>query len=368
MMSTCSTRASSDNESDASRAQRQAVGGAPQARSGVERDNQRRKNGGMRKVVCSNVQTPCSDEQPSTSQRLEQMRRQCRRQLSEVSIGPTRATLDQRGREQRMLLREKTKRIQFLKKSYEDIAVEVNNQFDQLSERLLTYKGDPNWLIECFTVIFNEKSETVLNCEAEMRELYREITQLKQAVYSKLQTKISGPSVSSVQRQSTSVQTSVQEASVQPTVFGFPVQQNPFRILENEIHINSESLCSESDEEEDYVPLLDPRRHRKGNSVSTLSDTQESNTCSSEEEQCISIQSAYENKSQQCPSPSDFQSESEIPVPSEKTPPENPQTMSSSQWNPREPPTFSGKLKEDVHQWTAIVTQYFATVSGTDQQ
>ena len=62
MMSTCSTRASSDSESDASRSQRQAVGGAPQARSGVERDNQEKKNGGMRMVVRSSVQTPCSDE------------------------------------------------------------------------------------------------------------------------------------------------------------------------------------------------------------------------------------------------------------------------------------------------------------------
>ena len=42
--------------------------------------------------------------------------------------------------------------------------------------------------------------------------------------------------------------------------------------------------------------------------------------------------------------------------------------MSNSQWKPREPPTFSGRLKEDVHQWTAIVTQYFATVPGTNQQ
>ena len=96
MMSTCSTKMSSDNESDASRSQRQAVGGAPQARSGVERDNLREENGGMRMVVHSSCQTPCSDEnQPSTSQRLEQMRRQCRGQLSEVNIGPTRATLDQ---------------------------------------------------------------------------------------------------------------------------------------------------------------------------------------------------------------------------------------------------------------------------------
>ena len=42
--------------------------------------------------------------------------------------------------------------------------------------------------------------------------------------------------------------------------------------------------------------------------------------------------------------------------------------MSRSEWEPREPPTFSGRLKEDVHQWTAIVTQYFAMVPGTHQQ
>ena len=53
---------------------------------------------------------------------------------------------------------------------------------------------------------------------------------------------------------------------------------------------------------------------------------------------------------------------------SENTPPENPQTMSRSEWKPREPPTFSGRLKEDVHQWTAIVTQYFTLVPGTNQQ
>ena len=51
---------------------------------------------------------------------------------------------------------------------------------------------------------------------------------------------------------------------------------NPFRILGSEIHLQSEMLCPESDEEEEYVPLLDPRRHRAGNSVSSLSDSQES--------------------------------------------------------------------------------------------
>ena len=371
MMTTCSMKASSDNESDASRSQRQAVGGAPQARSGVERDNQRRKNGGMRKVVRSSVQMHCSDEaQPSTSQQIQQMRRQCRGQLSEVSIGPTRATLDQRRRDQRALLKEKTKRIQHLKKRCEQIAVDVNNQFDQLSTRLLKYHGDPNWLIECFSIVFNENAKTVLNHEAEVRILYKEIAQLKQAVYKRGQMRRNGPSVSAVQRQSANVHSNVQEAKEQPVVFGFPVESNPFRILDNEIHLNSESLCPESDEEEDYVPLLDPRRHRTGNSVSSLSDTQESITGSSESEHQIKYQSAYQNNYQQCPSPSNDQAESdqEIPVNPENTPTEKSPTMSSSQWNPREPPTFSGRLKEDVHQWTAIVTQYFATVPGTNQQ
>ena len=42
--------------------------------------------------------------------------------------------------------------------------------------------------------------------------------------------------------------------------------------------------------------------------------------------------------------------------------------MSKSEWNPREPPMFSGRLKEDVHQWTAIVTRHFTLVPGIDQQ
>ena len=56
-----STRASSDDESDASRTQRQAIGGAPQARSGVERDNLRDERGASI-IVRSNDETPCNDE------------------------------------------------------------------------------------------------------------------------------------------------------------------------------------------------------------------------------------------------------------------------------------------------------------------
>ena len=110
-MKSCSTRMSSDKEFDASRSQRQAVGGAPQARSGVERVNQRRNPGvSMVDRYCS--ETSCSDEDiPSTSQRLQQVQNQYRGQFAGVDIGVTRATLDQRRREQRAQLRMKTMRI-----------------------------------------------------------------------------------------------------------------------------------------------------------------------------------------------------------------------------------------------------------------
>ena len=123
-----STRASSDNESDASRTQRQAVGGAPQVRSGVERVNQRERRGASI-VVHSGEETPCRDEQnvPSTSQQLQRVRRQCQGQFAGVNIGMTRATLDQRRREQRALLRVKTMRIQHLKKCCKEIAANVNS-------------------------------------------------------------------------------------------------------------------------------------------------------------------------------------------------------------------------------------------------
>ena len=132
----------------------------------------------------SSFQTPCSDENvPSTSQRLQQMRNECRGQFAGVRLGMTRAALDQQRREQRALLKMKTMRIQHLKQRCKEIAANVNNQFDQLSKRLLNYHGDPNWLIECFAVIFNDSAATVLEYENEMKQLYREVAELKHAVY-----------------------------------------------------------------------------------------------------------------------------------------------------------------------------------------
>ena len=74
MMESHSTRASSDKESDASRTQRQAVGSAPQARSGVERDNRRQERGASM-VVHLGEEMPYSDSEnlPSTPQRLQRV-------------------------------------------------------------------------------------------------------------------------------------------------------------------------------------------------------------------------------------------------------------------------------------------------------
>ena len=128
-------------------------------------------------VVRSSGETPYSENehQPSTSQRLQRMRNQCRGQFARANIGMTRAAMDQRRCEQRALLQIKTMRIQHLKKRCEEIAADVNNQFDELSERLLHYKGNPNWLIECFAVVFNESAATVLEYEKEVKQLYKEV-------------------------------------------------------------------------------------------------------------------------------------------------------------------------------------------------
>ena len=60
---------SSDKESDASRAQRQAVGGAPQARSGVEQGNVREERGESM-VASSSGEMSCSEPTHSLSQQL----------------------------------------------------------------------------------------------------------------------------------------------------------------------------------------------------------------------------------------------------------------------------------------------------------
>ena len=270
-----------------------------------------------------------------------------------------------------MLLREKTMRIQYLKKRCEEIAMEVNNQFDQLTKRLLHYQGEPNWLIECFIVIFNESSATVVEYEKEIKQLYKEVAELKQAVYGKVQVQKSGPSVSSVQNIPAVSESNVPEAEGQPTVSGIPVHTNPFRILDHGIQLANEVASVESDsDEEEVVPLLDPRRHRTECSVSSLVYRQDISDGGLPVNSNVSSQSAYRNRNQNCPSPSVNHMNRDIPEDSrsENTPQENPQIMSRSEWKPREPPTFSGRLKEDVHQWTAIVNQYFTLISGTSQQ
>ena len=235
---------------------------------------------------------------------------------------------------------------------------------------MLQYKGDPNWLIECFAVVFNESAATIVEYEKEVKQLYNEVAELKHAVYKRVHLKKSGPSVSSVQK-IPAVTESVPEASSEPTVAGFPTSDNPFRILDHEIQLAGRIASVESDsDDEEVVPLLDPRRQKSEYSVSPLVQKQEISAEKLPADSEISMQSAYRNRDQKCPSPSVNQTERDKPVQSESenTPPENPQTMSRSEWKPREPPTFSGRLKEDVHQWTAIVTQYFAMVPRTNQQ
>ena len=263
----------------------------------------------------------------------------------------TRAALDQRRREQRALLRMKTMRIQHLKKRCEEIAADVNNQFDELSKRLLNYRGDPNWLIECFAVVFNDSAATVVKYENEVKQLYKEVAELKHAVYKRVRVKKSGPSVSSVQNHPAESE-SVPEASNVSIVAGFPVHHNPFKILDHEIQLAGGIASAESDsEDEEVIPLLDPRRNRSDHNVSPVVQKQETNAGKLPAESNINIQPAYRNRDQNCPSPSVNQMERDNPVQTkpENTPPENPQTMSRSEWKPREPPTFSGRLKEDVH-------------------
>ena len=218
-----------------------------------------------------------------------------------------------------------------------------------MSERLLSYHGDPNWLIEYFAVVFNDSAATVVEHEKEVKELYREVAELKHAVYKRVQLKKSVPSVNSVQKVP-AISVTVPEAGSNPSVAGFPVYPNPFRILDHEIHLTGmEDIESDSDNEE-VIPLLDPRRNRSESSVSSMGHKQEVSAGKLPAESDISIQSAYRNRDQNCPSPSVNQLNKDNPVQyeAENTPPENPQTISRSEWKPREPPTFLGRLKEDV--------------------
>ena len=133
----------------------------------------------------------------------------------------------------------------------------------------MNYRGDPNWLIECFAVIFNDSAAIVVEHESEIKQLYKEVAVLKQAVYKKVQVKRNGPSASAVQKHPAVSKTDVPEADSVPSVAGFPVHHNPFRVLDHEIHLTGVNVDSDSDEEE-VVPLLDPRRNRSDHNVFSL--------------------------------------------------------------------------------------------------
>ena len=141
---------------------------------------------------------------------------------------------------------------------------------------MLNYQGDPNWLIECFVVIFNDSAAIVVEYENKVKQLYREVAELKHAVYKRVQVKKSGLSVNAVQNVPAESELVVPEASSEPTVAGFPVHHNPFRILDHEIQLADGVASVESDsEDEEIVPLLDPRRNRSDHNVSSLVQKQE---------------------------------------------------------------------------------------------
>ena len=140
-----------------------------------------------------------------------------------------------------------------------------------MSERLLHYQGDPNWLVECFVVVSNESAATVVEYEKEVKQLYKEVAELKHAMYKKVQLKKSGPSISSIQKVPAISESVVPEANNEPSVAGFPIHSNPFRILDHEIQLAGTVADVESDsDDEEVIPLLDPRRQKSECSVSSL--------------------------------------------------------------------------------------------------
>ena len=167
----------------------------------------------------------------------------------------------------------------------------------------MNYKGDPNWLIECFAVVFNDSAATVLEYEKEVKKLYREVAEHKHAVYKKVQVKKSWSQCQCSQKIPATSE-SVPEASSVPTVSGFPVHHNPFRILDHEIHLAGGVASVESDsDDEEVVPLLDPRRNRSDHSVSSLVQKQEISAGNLPADSNISKQSAYGNKDQNVQAP-----------------------------------------------------------------
>ena len=85
--------------------------------------------------------------------------------------------------------------------------------------------------------------------------MYKEVVELKHAVYKRVQLKKSGPSVSSVQKIPAVSELVVPEANSELSVAGFPIHSNPFRILDHEIQLARMADIESDSDDEEVVPF-----------------------------------------------------------------------------------------------------------------
>ena len=277
--------------------------------------------------------------------------------LAEAELGPTRATLDQKKRRIRQQITSKRQELQALQKEGENIYASVGRMFEILSENLQNYAGHPVFLAKQFSEEFNKQSVAVMQIEQQMTNLRKELAILHNKVKSAKQDHQSVPvHQCSVHQSSRAENCSLSDSPrpKSPTVCGIPVVQNQYAVLEeSEIVPGSE----EDDEDGDYTGLINPRKTRAyRQKTATLSDTM------------LETQSVRSNQDK---IPEDKgQSDARHPemIPQFRNQQNFPAIVSTKEWNPKQPPTFNGKFKEDVYRWIGYMKNILTFMQGTPEQ
>ena len=113
----------------------------------------------------------------------------------------------------------------------------------------------------------------------------------------------------------------------------------------------------EDDEHGDYTGLINPRKTRAyRQKTATLSDTM------------LETQSVRSNQDK---IPEDKgQSDARHPemIPQFRNQQNFPAIVSTKEWNPKQPPTFNGKFKEDVYRWIGYMKNILTFMQGTPER
>ena len=326
--------------------------------------------------------------------------------LTGDTLGPTRAMLDVRKRRIRQNRAEKLQLLNSAKQEVEKLQAGVSDMFEELESTLLTHPAHPLVHVQSCKEEFNVKSTQLQQLQKKISVMKNEL-QLIDKMLNRRSEYV--PPRQKMTTCTTSKQFCSSTSDPIPEVCGFPVYHNPYhQLFISESHADGQisEIIPEGVKKsnEAVIPLLDPRRNR-----TQILQSENRESVNPVAEPIISVQdkedsvlvSSVQNITEQATG-----LKISVPVQSQnQTSNQSMQGMSSTdqsvcqysdesahkgavqsahtgailqehipllrptiEVNPRCPPNFNGKFREDISRWISYMGNYLTFMQGTPDQ